>query len=283
MQTQHHASVLSTAQLPWRSLWRIFLIPLVLSLTGCTVFLRDTPTPIPTQATGASPVGASATLVVFLPGRSDSMTDFERHDFIAVLRDAGVNVDTIAVDAHLGYYVNRTVIERLRTDVLVPARARGYRRIVLVGVSLGGLGGLLVERDAPGLVDELVLLAPYLGDKAELFDQIRDAGGPAAWAVGRDPTLGGVEKEIWTFLGNRSTTLPPTWLLFGQGDSLAPGHQMLATLLPPDRVKTVAGSHNWPTWLTLWREVCLNSDLFAAERSGVRTHRPSPTNGKTAL
>ncbi|MBM3853777.1 MAG: alpha/beta hydrolase [Verrucomicrobia bacterium] len=183
------------------------------------------------------------------------------------MHDAGVHADTIAVDAHLGYYYHRTVIDRLRADVIEPARARGYRRIVLVGVSLGGLGALLYERDQPGVVGAIVLLAPYLGDKAGLFERIHSAGGPVAWAAGRDPGVGGVEELVWTFLGQRAAGLPPAWLLFGREDSLAAGHRMFAPLLPPARVISVSGAHDWPTWRGLWREVCVNSDLFAAEKT----------------
>jgi hypothetical protein len=125
----------------------------------------------------------------------------------------------------------------------------------------------LYERDQPGAVNAIVLLAPYLGDNAGLFERIRSAGGPAAWAAGRDPGMGGVEELVWTFLGQRSTALPPTWLLFGTDDSLAPGHRMLTPLLRPARVHSVAGAHDWLTWRTLWLEVCVNSDLFAAEKT----------------
>jgi pimeloyl-ACP methyl ester carboxylesterase len=159
------------------------------------------------------------------------------------------------------------VIERLQADVLQPARQQGYRRIVLVGVSLGGLGALLCERDLPGSVDALVLLGPYLGKDAGLFDGIIASGGPAAWAAGRDPQAGGVEEQIWTFLGTQSAGLPPTWLLCGRRDSLAPGHRLLAGLLPANRVATIDGGHDWPTWRTLWRDLCLHSDLFRAEKS----------------
>ena len=239
----------------------------VLAMTGCSAFLRDTPTPIPTQWTRISPTEPTATLVVFLPGRGGSMADFDHHGFGAVLHEAGVNVDTISVDAHFGYYFKRTIIERLRADVLVPARERGYRRIVFVGVSLGGLGALLYERDHPKEVDAIVLLGPYAGKRTDLFDGIKQAGGPAAWASGRDLRAGGVDEELWTFLGRRSSELPPTWLLSGRNDSLAPGHRMLATLLPPMRVNTIAGAHDWPTWRALWSEVCFHSDLFSAEKT----------------
>lgn len=193
------------------------------------------------------------------------MADFERNGFTAVLREAGVHVDTIAVDAHLNYYFKRTVIERLHVDVIKPAREQGYRRIVLAGISLGGLGALLYEREHPGMVDAIILLAPYLGDRARLFEQMKQAGGPSAWAAGRAENVGKVDEQLWTFLGKRSAALPPTWLLAGRSDSLAPGHRLLATLLPPGRVKFTQGAHDWPTWRALWQDVCFNSEVFAAE------------------
>ena len=245
----------------------ILALMLSLSLTGCSLLLRKTPSPIPTQAAPMVTAERAATLVVFLPGRGGAMVDFEREGFVTTLRESGARVDSIAVDAHLGYYFQRTVIARLQADVLQPARQQGYRRIVLVGVSLGGLGALLCERDLPGSVDALVLLGPYLGKDAGLFDGIRSSGGPAAWAAGRDPQAGGVEEQIWTFLGTQSAVMPPTWLLCGRRDSLAPGHRLLAGLLPPNRVAIIDGAHDWPTWCALWRDLCLHSDLFQAEKS----------------
>jgi pimeloyl-ACP methyl ester carboxylesterase len=238
-----------------------------LALTGCSVFLRSTSVPIPTRATRTSVAAPAATLVVFLPGRGGSLADFDREGFVAVMQEAGVRADTMTVDAHLGYYFKRTVLERLQVDVLQPARSRGYRRIVLVGVSLGGLGALLNERDHAGSVDALVLLGPYLGKDGRLFDRIAAAGGPAAWAAGRDPLAGEVEEQIWTFLGMRSAQLPPTWLLCGARDSLGPGHRLFATLLPAAQVRTIDGAHDWPTWRALWRDLCFNTDLFRAEKT----------------
>jgi pimeloyl-ACP methyl ester carboxylesterase len=240
-----------------------------LSLTGCSLFLRSTPTPIPTQTERVLPTATTSTLIVFLPGRGGSMADFERQGFLSMLREAGVKADTLAVDAHLGYYINRTIIDRLWTDVLQPARQKGYQRIVLVGVSLGGVGTLFCEREHPGAADALVLLGPYLGDKAKLFEKIAAAGGPAAWATGRDLYADKVEEQLWTFLGMRSATLPPTWLLYGRQDSLATGHRLFAGLLPAIHVASIDGAHDWPTWRALWRDVCFNSDLFIAEKGDV--------------
>jgi len=252
----------------WRAHARAITLSLAaLALSGCSLFLRSTPTPIPTQASQLAPATPTTTLVVFLPGRGDKMAAFEREGILAIMQEAGVRADTITVDAHLGYYFNRTVLERLQVDVLQPARKRGYRRIVLVGVSLGGLGALLNERDHPDTVDALVLLSPYLGKAGRLFDQITAAGGPGAWAAGRDPLTGGVEEQLWTFLGTRSAHLPPTWLLCGTRDSLSTGHQQLAALLPAAHVTMVDGAHDWPTWRNLWRIVCFHTDLFRIEKN----------------
>ncbi len=245
-----------------------------LAATGCALFLRDTPTPIPTQSTRVSPTERAATLIVFLPGRGGSMADFEKEGFLTILKEAGVKADTIAVDSHLGYYIKRTVIDRVWTDVLQPARQQGYRRIVLVGVSLGGVGALFCEREHPGTANALVLLGPYLGDKKKVFEKIAAAGGPAAWATGRDLYADNVEEQIWTFLGAKSASLPPTWLLYGKGDSLAPGHHLLANMLPAARVKSIDGAHDWPTWRALWRDVCFNSDLFLVEKIPAANHLP---------
>jgi len=241
----------------------------LLALTGCSLFLRDTPAPIPTRTLLLSAPARTSTLVVFMPGRWGELADMEREGMIDALREAGVQADAVVVDAHLGYYFNRKVVERLRADVLLPARQQGYRRIVLVGMSLGGLGSLLCERDYPGSVDALVLLAPYLGAKDSLFDGIAAAGGPAAWARDRDPLAGGIEEQIWTFLGTKSSALPPTWLLSGTEDPYVRGHRVFATLLPAGHVTTIPGAHDWPVWRALWRDVCFHSDVFATERAAI--------------
>ena len=244
------------------------LIALLVGSTGCSLFLRSTPVPIPTADRPFSPTGRTDTLVVFLPGRGDTLADYERAGVVTTLRAAGVKADAILVDAHLGYYYRETVIERLRADVLQPARARGYRRIVLVGISLGGLGAMLNQRDNPGAVDALVLLGPNLGDENKLFDRIAAAGGPVAWASGHDPAAGNVYEQLWTFLGTKASALPPVWLLAGRDDPYGRGQRLFATLRSGARVRFIPGAHDWPTWQKLWRDVCFGSDVFAAERTG---------------
>jgi hypothetical protein len=33
-------------------------------------------------------------------------------------------------------------------------------------------------------------------------------------------------------------------------------------------VQTIDGAHDWPTWSALWKQLCEDSDLFSAEKSG---------------
>ena len=228
--------------------------------------LLPTPTPLRTSAHPANPSSRANTLVVFLPGRGDSKEDFKAKGLLSQLSASGVEADVVAVDAHLGYYFKRSIIDRLSEDVIEPARQQGYRRIVVVGISLGGLGALLLERDRPGSVYALVLLSPYLGDRKALLEEIRAAGGAEKWAAGRPLRSGEVQDEIWTFLGQRAHTLPPTWLLTGEKDRLLPGQRLLAGLLPPENVRITDGAHKWATWRALWKHVCDDSRVFEAER-----------------
>ncbi len=75
-------------------------------------------------------------LLVFLPGVFDVVEDYQAHGFLQAVRETGRAVDILLVDAHLGYYAARTVLERLRQAVISPTRAR-YESIRLIGVSMG--------------------------------------------------------------------------------------------------------------------------------------------------
>src|SRR6266550_1965963 len=89
-------------------------------------------------------------LIIFLPGVGDVLEDYETNGFIEAVLKSGAPADMIVVDAHFGYYLRRIVIERLRTDVIGPARATGgYKKIWLAGISLGGFGALLYASEHP--------------------------------------------------------------------------------------------------------------------------------------
>src|SRR5438874_13760141 len=83
--------------------------------------------------------GATDELFIFLPGISDVLEDYETAGFIEAVLRSGAPADMIVVDARVGYFLRYIVIERLRTDVISPARANGgYRAICVVGFAVEG-------------------------------------------------------------------------------------------------------------------------------------------------
>jgi pimeloyl-ACP methyl ester carboxylesterase len=121
---------------------------------------------------------------------------------LQAVRETGRAVDILLVDAHLGYYAARTVLERLRHDVIGPARTR-YESIRLIGVSMGGLGALLYAARYPGHVTDVALLAPFVGearvpsDRARLraAGQDRAGAGPRRRRPARRPRVHVVRRS----------------------------------------------------------------------------------------
>jgi|CXWL01.1.fsa_nt_gi pimeloyl-ACP methyl ester carboxylesterase len=230
---------------------------LATATSGC-VTLRPAVTPMRTLDLTS---GRGSCLVVLLPGRWDKPESFVKAGFARAVEQRGLAIDLLAVDAHLGYYRDRQVTKRLHEDVIGPARAAGYTTIWLVGPSLGGLGSLLYARDYPSEVAGVLALAPYLGEDDVIAELVR-AGGPLAW---RPPALidanTDVGRELWSWLAPWASRRPPPPLYLGWGvdDSLASAGGLLASLLPPERVFTTPGSHQWPAWERLW-ETFLDAD-----------------------
>ncbi|RZL31498.1 MAG: alpha/beta hydrolase [Rubrivivax sp.] len=213
--------------------------------------------------------GRSDTLVVMLPGAYSRPTEFVEAGFPQALLEHAVNADALIVDSPLDYYSDRSMLRRLREAVVQPARAEGYRRIWLVGISLGGMGALgYAVRHGPE-IDGVLALAPYLGPR-RLTQQVDDAGGPHAWrAAGlgaNDPEdsdeLG---RELWRTFASPASVLPPVHLGYGLGDRFAGAHHRFAELLPRDRVSTTPGGHDWPAWRALW-QAWLSQGLLADSR-----------------
>lgn len=192
-------------------------------------------------------------LIVFLPGNGDAPGAFERRGLVAAVRKRGVPADMIAVNAHLGYYLNGSFILRLRTDVIEPAQAQGYERIWLVGNSLGAYGSLAYLGAHRADVAGVVLLGPFIGDRAVL-DEVRQAGGLEHWDPGSgEPTEW--QKGLMLLLKDyqrHPDDYPPIYLGFGSKDRFSPSQRFLAGMLPAGRVLEVQGGHEWWTWSALW-------------------------------
>ena len=212
--------------------------------------------------------GRGRRLFVFLPGRRDRASDFARRGFVAMAQSCIPGLDCVAVDATIGYYLDASVANRLQGEIIEPARRLGYREIWLVGVSMGGLGAFFHEREYPGEVNGLILLAPFLGDDLKLFAEIDAAGGAVAWARSQpaaapEGNKAQFQRELWRFLGrlqlDQSIQLP-IWIAYGDVDRLLPGIERLRGVLPTERIFRLSGGHTWQVWTTGFTKILAKID-----------------------
>lgn len=235
----------------------VALLPAVVLLTGC-IGMAPTENPIPAIET-ADPAARNATLVIMLPGRGDRAGTFIEQGF----QEAGqrLGFDTVAVDAHFAYYMQRSLLPRLHEDVVLPARAAGYENIWLLGISMGGFGSLLYAAEYPQEIDGVVLLAPYLGDR-KLVQEIEAAGGVRGWS-GENTGFEDYEIGVWTWLRDVANGANDTPVVIGYGasDRGARAHAVVAAALPPANVYTLEGGHDWTTWRPLWDRIAADLEL----------------------
>jgi len=212
------------------------------------------------------------TLIVFLPGIHEEPAVLARRGLVQAVRNRRLAIDMVAVGAHLGYYAKREfLVERLKKDVIMPAKAQGYSRIWLVGNSLGGLGSLLYVKTYPQDIEGIFILGPYLGGP-DLIQEITQAGGLKKWQPG-PVSEEDKQRILWTWLKNYQTNVgnpPKFYLAYGRKDKYAAAHVLLAEILPPQQVLTLPGRHRWTTWKKLWGQA-LDRGLFAAKGDQLST------------
>ncbi|MCK9419121.1 MAG: alpha/beta hydrolase [Nitrospirae bacterium] len=237
-----------------------------------------TKVPIDTVHYDAGDVKGPRLLFVFLHGNGDRNSVFDKEGFVTAVRARGLPVDMISVDAHIGYYINGTILTRLKEDVIDPARARGYERIWLIGNSLGGSGSLSYVREYPNEITGVVLLGPFLGERP-LIEEIRHAGGLLRWEPGDVilKTREDAEKHVWIWLKEhgqqgqsragdkdcpkKQGCVPKIYLGYGTNDRFTYAQDLLASLLPPEQVIAIDGGHGWSTWKKLWDRF-LDQNIF---------------------
>lgn len=236
---------------------RLTLCGMLAGLSACAG-LRPATVPMLTVSLPAPCASPAQTLVVMLPGAYSKPDEFEQEGFVRILRERQVASDVILVDAHFAYYRDRSIAERLRADVLVPAREKGYRSIWLVGISLGAVGSMIYADTSPGDVNGIVILAPYLGER-QTAEQIKAAGGLAAWPS-PDAAKTDVDSVLWRWL--KAQTGPggdgphlPIYLGYGTEDRFVFNQDLLSESLPAGRVFKVLGGHDWSAWTPLWRRI----------------------------
>lgn len=202
-----------------------------------------------------TPGGRSDTLLVMLPPSLSRIEDFLDHGLVDAVRHRQLPVDLLLADVTAQHVVDRSVVEQLHTQVVLPARAQGYHHLWMAGISMGAFSALQYAAEHAGELAGLYLLAPYPGT-GDVLGEIRAAGGAAAWHQ-RQPGALADERQWWHWLCQASRLGQwPTPVYFGTGseDRFLSGQTLLADLLPPARIHTRSGRHDWPTWKALWTD-----------------------------
>jgi pimeloyl-ACP methyl ester carboxylesterase len=239
---------------------------LIILVWGCA---KDTKVPMDTLHYLNDTGERNRCLFVFLPGVYDDINAFETQGFIKAVRNKKLEVDMVVADAHPGYYKKRNLWVRLREDVILPAKASGYEQIWLIGISMGGLGSLLYTMTYPDEIAGMVLFAPHLGDE-EIINKINRGGGIDKWDPGR---ISGDDWQNRLLLWlkkyrKQKNSFPQIYLGYGKNDEYLATNEMLAKILPPDRVVVINGEHKWTTFRVLWDIVLEKIELEEINCSG---------------
>lgn len=271
---------------PVQSLFFALLL-FILPAFGC---YPKTKIPIDTLRYDA-PDGDRKVLFVFLPGNGDPPNTFDKKGLLQSLRSRNLPFDAVAVNAHLGYYMDGSIFTRLKEDVIDPARARGYTAIWLIGNSLGGYGSISYARQHPEDVSGVVMLGPYLGDK-KIIQEIIDAGGLQFWDPGdiQNNSKENWEKQLWKWVkdGDQQKGFwhwvkncdegdqdcpPRIYLGYGKRDRFSAGQKLMAEILPQEHVFSIEGGHDWRTWKKLWNQIL---DKITSRKRPLADYFPPP-------
>lgn len=230
--------------------------------------------------------GNARPLLVLLPGRFMHPSEFAREGYLQAVRERGFALDVLIVDAHLGYYSDRSILERLRIDVFEPARQRGVTQIWVAGISIGAFGAMLYADAHPGELAGVIAMGPYLGSE-NTSDAIRAAGGLQQWqapeklpALTVDAGDADAELHLWHWLQQQARSsqsrdhAPSLYLGFGRDDRFHDAQRLLADALPSQNVAVVDGGHDWDAWRPAWRE--LLDRLPLERRAECKTPNPAP-------
>lgn len=195
-------------------------------------------------------------LLLMLPGAKNTPQQLVEHGFIHALRERRLPVDVLALDTHVDLYLDRADIERVLHHALDQVRAQGYRRIWLLGISLGGSGAMICATQRTAEIEGVFLLAPFLGTRG-LIAEVEAAGGLQQWQAGE---IAPRDHERALLDRIRSSQLdpagfPPIHLGYGSEDRYRGASIMLSERLAPHQVTVMPGGHDWETWRALWQSL----------------------------
>jgi pimeloyl-ACP methyl ester carboxylesterase len=191
------------------------------------------------------------TLIVLLPGAYDTPQDFKDQGFVEAVRARKIDADIQLVDAHINYYNNQQIVQRLQDEVVGPAKAKGYKSIWFAGISLGGYGTLLYSMNYPNQIEGFFIMAPFMGPR-DIPAEIQKQGGLKNWT---SEVQGNMDIDMWRWLKGYATQgsgLPNAYLGYGASDRFEKPNGLLAEVLPRERSFVIPGGHDWATWKQLW-------------------------------
>ncbi|HEY0768100.1 MAG TPA: alpha/beta hydrolase-fold protein [Steroidobacteraceae bacterium] len=189
------------------------------------------------------------TLVVMLPAAYSGPEDFVRAGFVRAVRSRHLDIDLVFAGLELQHATDRTLLTRLRQELILPARSQGSS-IWLGGISLGAYIALCCAERHPQEIDGLCVFAPYLGSHI-VTGEIARANGVHAWRPG-ELAEDDEERRVWRFIQTQGSRSLPIHLGLGREDRFAERHRLMASALAPGSVDIVPGGHDWPTWYRLW-------------------------------
>ncbi|RMA77611.1 hypothetical protein DFR27_2430 [Umboniibacter marinipuniceus] len=215
---------------------------------ACT-FIAPAKAPIDTVV--YSDPDESDTLIVMLPGAAQWVEEYEERGLVRLIEDCNAEISVIGAQAYFGYYRTKTIVTRLREDIILPAIADGKTNIWLLGTSMGGVGTLLYRAKYPAEISGIMAMAPYVGDEDELTEYLN------AEADAGDNKM----AIIWRDLERSAANHPSIVLGYGSEDGLGFGIRWLASMLPSQQVHQRSGGHDWETWMALWPDMLESAGL----------------------
>lgn len=202
--------------------------------------------------------------MLFLPAAYTGPEDFVQAGFASAVRERELPLDLVFADINLQHLTDRTILRRVRHELVLPARALGCQSIWICGISLGGFIGLSFAERYTSEIDGLCLLAPYLGNHM-ITGEIERANGVAAWEPG-ELAADDDERRVWRFIKSHDQQPVAVRLGYGREDRFAGSHRLMAAALSPGNVQVIPGGHEWPVWSRLWANF-LDSQFAQQDRN----------------
>jgi hypothetical protein len=205
----------------------------------------------------ALPGARPPVVVAMLSATFSEPEDFQREGFPQALRARGIAAELVMAELRAAWVADGSIVERIDTAIMGPARARGADRIWLGGISLGALAALGYAARHGSALEGVALISPYPATR-EVLEEVEAAGGLGQWRPDIAPG-GDLEREAWLFLARRPAGRPTIVCYYASGDRFAEGQRRIAATLPAGATRELPGRHDWSAWRALW-------DAFLADR-----------------